>query len=100
MTTIIGMYDIAPPRTKLNKRRFTNKYHLIITDDDGKVIKDKKYCTASDAANDNNITSRQIISRLANGYKFSKDFHKYDNIVVNKIDEKKKTKFVYKRILV
>lgn len=86
---------------QFKKRRFKYKLHMIITDGNGKVIKDKKYCTGADCANDNLelLRNRQVVSRIANNYTFSKDFHTYDNVTINKINEKRKTKFVYKRVL-
>ena len=77
------IYDTIPTDiSKLNKRRFTYKYQVIILNDDGEVIKDKKYCTTKDAAEDNDISSYQVITRIANGYKFNSKFNKYKNIKV------------------
>ena len=95
------IYDtISTDISKYNKRRFTYKYQVIILNDDGEVIKDKKYCTTKDAAEDNDISSYQVITRIANGYEFNSKFNKYKNIQVYKIHEKKKTRTVTKRILI
>jgi len=87
--------------TQFKKRRFTYKLHLIIMNEKGDIIKDKKYCTGADCANDNLelLRNRQVVSRIANNYKFTKGFNTYDNVTINKINEKRKTKFVYTRVL-
>lgn len=94
------IYDTLPPHTNLNKRRFTYKYQIIVVNDDGEVIKDKKYCTCQEVAEDNGFSSPQIVHRISSGYKFSAKFDKYKNITVNKIYEKKKTRMLFKRILI
>ena len=88
-------------KRQFKTRRFKYKFHMIIWDDYGKVIKDKKYCTAHECAEDNLdlLRNRQVVSRIANKYQFSNNFHAYDNVTIDKINEKRKTKFIYSRVL-
>ena len=103
MTTQIEKEEVViyTRDNKFNTRRFKYKFHLIICNDDGAVIKDKKYCTTHECSDDNTelLRNRQVVSRIANKYQFSKNFHAYDNVTINKINEKRKTKFVYSRVL-
>ena len=88
-------------KREFKTRRFKYKFHMIICDDEGVVIKDKKYCTTHECADDNIelLRNRQVVSRIANKYQFSKNFHTYDNVTIDKINEKRKTKFTYSRVL-
>ena len=82
--------------TKQNKSsdykttRFMYKFHMIIKDEDGNIIKEGKYCTARKCSDDNKelLSDRQIVIRIVNNYKFSEYFTKYDNVFITKIREK------------
>jgi hypothetical protein len=71
------------------KTRFMNKFHMVITDEDGALIKECKYPTAKDCSDDNIdlIHDRQVVLRIMNNYPFHKCFTKYNNIKINKISE-------------
>ena len=75
--------------SNFNKRRFKYKLHLIITDDDGNIIKDCKYTTAGQCSKDNIelFKSGQIVTRLSNKFEFTKGFTKYNNVCIDKINE-------------
>lgn len=71
------------------KTRFMYKFHMVISDGNGTIIKEGKYCTAKACSDDNKdfISDRQIVLRIVNNYKFSEYFTKYDNVTIKKIRE-------------
>jgi hypothetical protein len=87
---------------EFNTRRFKYKLHMIIHDEKGKIIKDKKYCSAVQCAAENVelLRNRQIVNRIVNGYKFSEFFTKYDCVTIIKINEKIKSKVIQTRVLI
>ena len=77
------------------------KYHLIIVDDEGAEIKNKKYTSLYEIADDNElIKNRQIAGRIAGNYEYSPDYTKFKNYKVTRIYERKIKKKRYKRVLI
>jgi hypothetical protein len=80
---------MSSKNSQYKKTRFMYKFHMIIRDEDGNIIKEGKYCTAKSCSDDNKgfLSDRQIVLRIVNNYKFSEYFTKYDNVSITKIRE-------------
>jgi hypothetical protein len=92
---------ISDKDPSFNQHRFKYKIHMFIYDKEGGLIKEKKYSTCKSCSDDNKklLRNYQVVTRIANKYKFSKNFNDYNNIVINKINEKRKSKLTYTRVL-
>jgi CRISPR/Cas system CSM-associated protein Csm3 (group 7 of RAMP superfamily) len=82
-------------------RRFKYKYHLIMCDTEGTETVNKKFCTAQAVVDDFPVLfrNRQVINRIVANYAFSKNFHKYDHVTIHKINEVRKFRFKYYKVL-
>jgi hypothetical protein len=77
------------------------KYNLIIVDDKGEEIKNKKYTSLYEVADDNKlIKNRQVAGRIAGNYEYSPEYLKFKNYKITRIYERIIKKKRYKRVLI